>query len=125
MPLSIYRAAVRRGFRCGPLTARSNSRRPTMRFMIMHKMTEAMERGEQPDPAVFAGIEQLIQEGQKSNVFISGEGLKPSSERVHVRYRAGKRTVTEGPFTDPKELVGGFGLFQVNSREEALSWCDR
>lgn len=96
-----------------------------MRFMIMHKMTEAMERGEQPDPAVFAAIEQLIQEGQKSNVFISGEGLKPSSERVHVRYRAGKRTVTEGPFTDPKELVGGFGLFQVNSREEALSWCDR
>jgi hypothetical protein len=96
-----------------------------MRFMIMHKMTEAMERGEQPDPAVCSGVDQLLEEGLKNNIFISGEGLKPSSERVHVVYKGGKRTVTEGPFADPKELVGGFGLFQVSSREEALVWCDR
>ncbi len=96
-----------------------------MRFMVMHKMTEEMERGLPPDPAIIEGVGKLVQEGLKEQVFVSGEGLKPSSERTHVVYRNGKRTITDGPFTDPRELVAGFGLLRVRSKEEAISWCDR
>jgi hypothetical protein len=95
-----------------------------MRFMVMHKMTEAMERG-LPDPAVIEGVGKLIGEGVKEKVFVSGEGLKPSSERVHIAYKKGKRTITNGPFSDPRELVGGFALMRVRTKEEAISWCDR
>jgi hypothetical protein len=95
-----------------------------MRFMVMHKMTEAMERG-LPDPTVIEGVGKLIGEGVKEKVFVSGEGLKPSSERVHIAYKKGKRTITNGPFSDPRELVGGFALVRVRTKEEAISWCDR
>jgi len=96
-----------------------------MRFMIMHKMTEEMERGDPPDPAIIAGVGKLIGEGVKEGVFIGGEGLKPSSQRTHIAYRAGKRTVTDGPFSEAKELVGGFALMRVKSKEEAISWADK
>lgn len=96
-----------------------------MRFMVMHKMTDEMEQGLLPDPAVIAGVEALISEGVEDRVFVSGEGLKPSSERVHIAYKNGERTVTDGPFTEAKELVGGFALMRVNSKAEAISWADR
>ena len=96
-----------------------------MRFMVMHKMTEQMEAGLKPDPAIFEGIDKLIQEGAAQNVFLSGEGLKPSSERVHIAYKNGKRTITDGPFTEAKELIAGFALMRVRSKEEAISWCDK
>ena len=96
-----------------------------MRFMVMHKMTAEMEKGLVPDMAVIEGVGKLVGEGAKDKVFVSGEGLKPSSERVHVTYKGGKRTVTDGPFTEAKELVAGFALMKVKSKEEALSWCDR
>ena len=96
-----------------------------MRFMIMHKMTEAMEKGLPPDPAIIEAVGKLIEEGANEKVFISGEGLKPSSQRVHIAYKGGKRTITDGPFTEAKELVAGFALMRVRSREEAISWCDR
>jgi hypothetical protein len=96
-----------------------------MRFMVMHKMTEEMEKGLRPDPAIIKGVGKLVGEAAKDGAFVSGEGLKPSSERVHIAYRNGKRTVTQGPFTDARELVGGFALLRVRSKEEAISWCDR
>jgi hypothetical protein len=96
-----------------------------MRFMVMHKMTEEMEKGLPPDPEIIAGVGKLIQEGASQHVFVSGEGLKPSSERVHIAYKDGKRTITDGPFTEAKELVAGFALMKVNSKEEAISWCDK
>ncbi len=96
-----------------------------MRFMVMHKMTEEMEKGSKAEPEVIEGVGRLIEEGLREKVFVSGEGLKPSSERVHVSYANGKRTVTEGPFTNAKELVAGFALMRVRSRDEALSWCDK
>lgn len=96
-----------------------------MRFMVMHKMTEEMEQGLPPDQAIIDGVGQLIAEGVKDDIFVSGEGLKPSSERVHIVYKGGKRTVTDGPFTEAKELVAGFGLFRVRSKQEAIDWCDR
>jgi hypothetical protein len=96
-----------------------------MQFMVMHKMTDEMEKGLPPDPAVLEGVGQLVQDGMKDHVFVSGEGLKPSAERVHIAYKNGQRTITSGPFTDKKELVGGFGLLRVRSREEAVACCDR
>jgi len=96
-----------------------------MKFMIMHKMTEEMETGNPPDPEIIAGVGKLIGEGVKDGVFVSGEGLKPSSERVHIAYRGGQRTITDGPFTEAKELVAGFTLMRVRSKDEAISWCDK
>lgn len=96
-----------------------------MRFMIMHKMTEEMEKGLAPDPAIIEGVDKLIQEGLKEKVFVSGEGLKPSSQRVHIAYKNGRRIVTDGPFTEAKELVAGFALMRARSKEEAISWADK
>jgi len=96
-----------------------------MRFMVMHKMTEAMEQGLPPDPAILEGVGKLVEEGIKEKVFVSGEGLKPSSQRVHIVYKGGERIITDGPFTEAKELVAGFALMRVRSKEEAISWCDR
>jgi len=96
-----------------------------MRFMVMHKMTEEMEKGLPPDPAIIEGVGKLVQEGVKDKVFVSGEGLKPSSQRVHIVYKNGKRTITDGPFTEAKELVGGYALMRVRSKEEAIGWCDK
>ncbi len=96
-----------------------------MRFMVMHKMTEEMEQGLPPSPAIIEGIGKLVEEGAKEKVFVSGEGLKPSSQRVHIAYKNGKRTLTNGPFTDARELVAGFALMRARSKEEAISWCDK
>ena len=96
-----------------------------MRFTVMHKVTEEMEKGLPPDPAIIEGVGMLIQEGLKAKVFVSGEGLEPSSERVHIAYENGRRTITDGPFTEAKELVGAFALMRVRSKEEAISWCDK
>lgn len=99
-----------------------------MRFMVMHKMTDELEKGLPPDQEVIAGVHALIGEAVKSGAFIGGEGLKPSSQRLHLAYRGGQRTITEGAgggFAHARELVGGFTLMAVRSREEALGWCDR
>lgn len=96
-----------------------------MRFMTLHKMTEEMEKGGAPDPGIIAAIGELINEGAKDGVFVAGEGLKPSSQRTHIAYRDGKRTITDGPFTEAKELVAGFALMCVKSKEEAIRWCDK
>lgn len=92
--------------------------------MIMHKMTDEMETGI-PDPVIVEGVSKLIQEGVKDKVFVSGEGLKPTAERVHISYKGGKRTITNGPFPDEKQLPGGFALMRVRSRDEAISWLDK
>lgn len=96
-----------------------------MRFMVMHKMTAEMERDFPPDPALIANVGKLIEASVKEKIFVSGEGLKPSSERVHIAYEDGKRTITDGPFTEAKELVAGYALMRVRSKEEAISWCDK
>jgi hypothetical protein len=93
--------------------------------MVMHKVTEDMEKGLPPDPETIAGVGRLIEEGAKDGAFLSGEGLKPTSQRLHLAYQHGTRTITEGPFTDAKELDAGFALLRVGSKEEAIAWCDR
>lgn len=96
-----------------------------MRFMVMHKMTAEMERNFPPDPALTEKVRRLIGESVKEKIFVSGEGLKPTSERVHIAYKNGKRTITDGPFTEAKELVAGFAIMRVRSKEEAIAWCDK
>lgn len=96
-----------------------------MRFIVMHKMTEDMEKGLAPERAIIEGAGKLVAEGLKEKIFVSGEGLRPSAERVHIAYKSGKRTLTDGPFTEAKELIAGFALLRVRSKEEAISWCDK
>lgn len=96
-----------------------------MRFMVMHKMTAEMEKGLSPDPEIIAGVGRLVQEGLKDRVFVSGEGLWPSAQRVRLTYANGQRTITDGPFSEAKELIGGFSLLRVRTKEEAIAWCDR
>ena len=97
-----------------------------MRFMVMHKMTPELELGLPPSRQVLAGVGQLINAAARDGSFVSGEGLKPSRERIHIRYENGKRTaMTSGPFPDARELVGGFSLMRVRSRDEAIAWCDK
>lgn len=95
-----------------------------MKFMVMHKVTDALEQGLMPEQSVIEGVGKLIEDALKQKIFVGGEGLKPTSQRVHVKYENGKRVVTEGPFRDAKELVGGFALLSVRSRDEALAVCD-
>jgi hypothetical protein len=93
--------------------------------MIMHKMTEELEKGLPPDPATLERVGKLIQESLEQKIFVSGEGLRPTSQRMHLSYENGKRTITNGPFAQAKELIGGFALLKVSSREEGLSWLDK
>jgi hypothetical protein len=95
-----------------------------MRFIIMHKMTAELERGT-PDPEVIAAVGKLVGDAVAGGEFIAGEGLKPTSQRTHIKYQSGRRTLTDGPFAEAKELVGGFALMRVRSKEEAISWCDK
>lgn len=96
-----------------------------MRFMVLHKNTPEMERGLPTDPALFAAVGKFIEQAREQKIFVSGQGLHPTSKRVHVVYRDGKRTITDGPFTEAKELVAGFALMRVQSKEEAIAWCDK
>lgn len=96
-----------------------------MRFMIMHKLTPKLEAGLPPTPEEMAVIHGMMGEAGAAGILLGGEGLRPSAERFHVSYRAGKRTLTDGPFSDKAELAAGFSVLVVRSREEALSWLDR
>jgi hypothetical protein len=96
-----------------------------MQFMVMHKMTQGLEHAFPPDPAVVAAVGKLIEEGVKEKIFVSGEGLRPSRERLHLAYANGKRTITEGPFKDLGQLVAGFALLRVRSKDEAIGWVDK
>ena len=96
-----------------------------MRFMVMHKMTDELERGLPPDQATLEGVGKLIEEAAKDKIFVSGEGLKPTSQRVRLSYKGGKRRVTQGPFPGATQLAAGFSLMRVKSKEEAIAWCDR
>lgn len=96
-----------------------------MRFMIMHKLTDELEKGLPPKPDTVRQIHGLMGEAVQAGIMLGGEGLMPSAERLHVAYRDGERRVTTGPFHDKGELIGGFVQLVVQTREEALAWLDR
>jgi hypothetical protein len=98
-----------------------------MRFMVMVKATRESEAGEFPEGSkeLFEAMARYNEEMVKAGVMLAGEGLQPSSKGARVKFAGGKRTVTDGPFAEAKELVAGFWLIQVKSREEAIEWVKR
>ena len=96
-----------------------------MRFMVIVKADKSSEAGELPDEKLLAEMTKYNEELVKAGVLLAGEGLQPSSKGARVRFSGNKRTVIDGPFAETKELVAGFWLFQVKSKEEAIEWVKR
>jgi hypothetical protein len=97
----------------------------TMRFMIMVKATKNSEAGVMPSQELLAAMMKYNEELIKAGVMLAGEGLQPSSKGARIKFSGSKRTVTDGPFTETKELVAGFWLWQCKSKEEAIEWVKR
>jgi len=93
--------------------------------MVMVKATKDSEAGVLPDEKLLADMGKFNEELVKAGVMLAGEGLQPSSKGARVRFSGAKRTVIDGPFAETKELVAGFWLWQVNSKEEAIEWVKR
>ena len=97
-----------------------------MRFMVIVKGNRQYEEGAMPTERELADMGKYNEELVKAGVMLAGEGLQPSSKGARVRFGAdGKRSVVDGPFAETKELVAGFWLWQVRSREEAIEWLKR
>jgi hypothetical protein len=96
-----------------------------MRFMVIVKATKDSEAGVPPDEKMLAAMGKYNEELVKAGVMLAGEGLQPSSKGARVRFSGTKRTVIDGPFAETKELIAGFWLFQVKSKEEAIEWVKR
>lgn len=96
-----------------------------MRFMVLVKATKDSEAGAPPDEKLMTEMGKYNEELVKAGIMLAGEGLHPSSKGVRVRFNGTSRTVVDGPFAETKELVAGFWLWQVKSKEEAIEWVKR
>lgn len=96
-----------------------------MRFMIIVKATKDSEAGVMPSEQLLTEMGKYNEELVKAGVMLAGEGLQPSSKGARVRFSGSKRTVIDGPFTETKELIAGFWLWQCKSKEEAIAWVKR
>ncbi len=96
-----------------------------MRFMIIVKADKNSEAGALPDEKLLTEMGKYNEELAKAGVLLAGEGLQPSSKGARVKFSGDKRTVIDGPFAETKELIAGFWLWQVKSKEEAIEWVKR
>ena len=96
-----------------------------MRFMIIVKANEQSEAGVMPTEQELMEMGKFNEELVKAGILLAGEGLYPSSKGVRVRFSGSDRTVIDGPFAETKELIAGFWLIQVKSRDEAIEWIKR
>ena len=96
-----------------------------MRFMIMIKADQSTEAGVLPSTELLTAMGKYNEELVKAGVMLAGEGLQPSSKGARVLFSGDKRTVVDGPFAETKELIAGFWIFQVKSKEEAIEWVKR
>ena len=96
-----------------------------MRVMVIVKASKESEAGEMPSEKVLADMGRYNDELVKAGVMLAGEGLHPTSKGKRVRFSGKERTVVDGPFTETKELVAGFWLWQVRSMDEAVEWLKR
>ena len=96
-----------------------------MKFMILVKATKDSESGALPDEKLLTEMGKYNEELVKAGIMLAGEGLHPSSKGARVQFSGTKRTVMDGPFAETKELVAGFWLWQVKSKEEAIEWVKR
>jgi hypothetical protein len=96
-----------------------------MRFMVIVKANQESEAGVLPDAKILTAMGKYNEELVKAGVMLAGEGLQASSKGARVKFEGTRRTVTDGPFSETKELVAGFWLWQVKSKEEAIEWLKR
>ncbi|MBI3707814.1 MAG: YciI family protein [Proteobacteria bacterium] len=96
-----------------------------MRFIVIVKATKNSEAGVMPSEQLLAEMGKYNEELVKAGVLLAMDGLHPSSKGARVKFSRGKKTVTDGPFTEAKELIAGFWLWQVKSMEEAIEWVKR
>ena len=96
-----------------------------MKFMVLVKANKDSEAGVMPDTTLLTEMGKYNEELAKAGILLAGEGLHPSSKGVRVRFSGSRRTVIHGPFSETGELVAGFWLWQVKSREEAIEWLKR
>ena len=96
-----------------------------MRCIVMVKATKDSEAGVMPSQKLLADMGKFNEELVKAGIMLAGEGLKPTSQGKRVRFSGAKRTVIDGPFSETKELIAGFWIWQVRSMEEALEWAKR
>ena len=96
-----------------------------MRFMMLVKASKESEAGALPSKELLAAMGRFNEEMAKAGVLLAGEGLHPSSKGARVRFSGARRTVTDGPFAETKELIAGFWLMQVKSKDEAIDWVKR
>jgi hypothetical protein len=96
-----------------------------MRFMVLVKANKDTEAGVMPDETMLTEMGKYNEELVKAGVMLAGEGLHPSSKGVRVKFSGDKRAVIDGPFAETKELIAGFWLWQVKSKEEAIEWAKR
>src|SRR6195256_3849494 len=96
-----------------------------MRFLVMVKATKESEAGILPDKKLLTDMGKFNEELVKAGVLLAAEGLQASSKGARVKFSGTKRTVTDGPFAETKELIAGFWLWQVKSKEEAIAWLKR
>ncbi len=102
------------------------ARKPgTTRYMGMIKADKDTEAGALPDEKGLATMGAFLEEGLKAGVFLEGEGLQPTSKGARVRFDGSKRTVTDGPFAETKELIAGYAILQFASKAEAIEWTKR
>jgi len=96
-----------------------------MRYMMMIKATKDYETGIPPSTDLMAGMGKLTEEMTKAGVLLASDGLQPSSKGTRIKYSGGRRTVTDGPFAETRELIGGYAILQAKSKEEAIKLADR
>ena len=96
-----------------------------MRFMVIVKASPESEAGKLPDERMLAEMGKFNEELVKAGIMLAGEGLHPSSKGARVRFSGQKRDVIDGPFAETKELIAGYWIWQVRSREEAIEWVKR
>src|SRR5262249_39561855 len=100
-------------------------RRNHMRVMVIVKATKDSEAGVLPSPELFTEMGKFNEQLVKAGIMLAGDGLQPSSKGKRVKFSGDKRTVTDGPFTETKELIAGYWIWQVRSMEEAVEWLKR
>ena len=96
-----------------------------MRFMVIVKASKDSEAGKMPREEMLAAMAKFNEEMVKAGIMLDGNGLQPSSKGARIRFNGDKRTVIDGPFAETKELIAGYWIIQVKSKQEAIDWMRR
>lgn len=96
-----------------------------MRYMLIHTIDESAPEASNPSPEFMEGMGRFMGEVAQAGALLAAEGVQHSSTGARIRHSGGTNTVTDGPFTEAREVIGGFAIIEVKSREEALEWAGR